>query len=124
MIDREKRDERNQIWIPSEFKHVSSLFEALKNGYNSGSSRSATRPQVVIHQPTIQEVSPRRERRRVLEPIVIPAERYSAGHRSPRYRDERYYQELRRGSLYHEDQRRRHYRNAEIMVTTPERYYR
>lgn len=133
MIDREKRDEKNRILVPVEFRYVSTLFEAVDSGYLTGSSRPAQRPKIVIHQPAVhtREPSPRREYRRAVEPVVmVPAEHYIvASPRSPRsprtqYREERYHREPRRGSLYHEDQRRRYHQDAQVVVAAPVRYYR
>lgn len=132
MIDREKRDERNRVFVPTEYRYVTTLFEATEGGYRTGSTRSVPRPKIVIHQTPVQpqETSPRREYRRQAEPVVlVPAERYVvASPRSPRtprtqYREERYHREPRRGSLYYDEQGRR-YQNPEIVVATPDRYYR
>lgn len=133
MIDREKRDERNRVFVPAEYRYVNTLFEALDSGYITGTQRSGPKPKIVIHQPSpapVQEVAPRREHRQTLKPIVIPTERYvvASSPRSPRsptsrYRDERYHREPRRGSLYHEESRRRYHHDAEV-AAAPDRYYR
>lgn len=133
MIDREKRDERNRVFVPAEYQFVSVLFEATEGGYITGSTRSIPRPKIVIHQAPVRspEPSPRREYRRSAEQVVlVPTERYVvASPRSPKtprtqYREERYHREPRRGSLYYDDERRRYHQNAEILVAAPDRYYR
>lgn len=129
LIDRSQKNEMNRVLVPADYKHVSILFEALNAGYSTNPSRRPQRPQrpkVVIHQPApvIREAEPRRHERPT---IVIPTERYSPSHRSPRsgdrHHEERRHREPRyRGSLYHEDERRRHRHDAEIISASPVRY--
>jgi len=127
LIDRHQRDDMNRVFVPAEYKYVSTLFEALNAGYSTNpSSRRPQRPKPVVHYPApvIHEAEPRRHERPT---IIIPAERYS-GHRSPRSGD-RYHEEQRhrepryRGSLYHEDERRRHRHDAEVIYAPPARYH-
>jgi len=130
LIDRSQRNEITRVLVPVDYKYVSTLFEALNAGYSTNPSRQSQKPQrpkVVVHQPApvIHEAEPRRRER---PSLVIPAGGYSPSHRSPRSGD-RYHEEKRhrepryRGSLYHEDERRRHRPDAEIIYASPARYH-
>ncbi|KAK5946217.1 hypothetical protein PMZ80_000358 [Knufia obscura] len=127
LIDRQQRSEMNRVLVPVEYKYVSTLFEALNAGYSTNPSRRPQRPKVVVHHPApvIREAEPRRYERPT---IIIPREQYSPSHRSPRigdrYVEERRHREPRyRGSLYHEDERRRHRHDAEVIYASPARYH-
>lgn len=127
LIDRSQRDEINRVLVPVEYKYVSAFFEAVNSGYSPEPSRRAQRPKNLVHHPApiIQEAESRRHERPT---IVIPMERYSPSHRSPRsgdrHHDERRHREPRyRGSLYHEDERRRHRHDAEVIYTSPARHH-
>lgn len=127
LIDKQQRDEVNRVFVPAEYRYVSMLFEATNAGYSTAApSRRSRRPKPVVHHPapTTYEVEPRRYER----PTVIVPERYSSGPREPRsgerYHEERRYREPRyRGSLYHEDERRRHQHAAEVIYASPARYH-
>ena len=125
MIDRNQRDENNRILVPSEYKYVTTLFEALNAGYATSSTRQTSRPKQkpVVHHSTAEVVY--REPQRSERPtIVIPATQYSSPRSSRRseekYHEERRYREPRsRGSLYPEDEKRRHRGAEEVIYVTP-----
>ena len=125
LIDRQQRNEMTRLFVPSQYRHVSTLFEALNVGYSTNPSSRRSRPKVVVHHPApvYREPEPRSSER----PTIIIPERYSTSHRSPRsgdrYHEESRYREPRyRGSLYHEDERRRHRHDAEVVYASP-RYH-
>lgn len=125
MVDRERRNEQTRVFVPAEYKHVTTLFEALNAGYLTNPSRHQSRPKVVVHQPNIISAQPE-PRRHERPTVVIPTETYHSNRVSPRtgerYHDEKRYREPRsRGSLYHEDERRRHRHGDEVIYTSSPR---
>lgn len=123
-IDKQYKQEVTRVFVPSDYRHVATLFEALNSGYSTEPSPRSKRPRVVVHQaPAVQVPEPRRRERPT---IIVPVQNYTTASRSPR--GERYHEERRprepryRGSLYYEDERRRHRQDPEI-IRNPERYY-
>lgn len=122
LIDRERFGEMTRVLVSSEYKYMSMLFEALNAGYSTNPSRQIIRPKVVIHQPTTVASQP--EPRRYERPtITIPTQRYQSTRLSPRSGER--YQEHRepryRGSLYHEDERRRNRYGEEVVYSASPR---
>lgn len=123
VIDRNNKNESTRVLVPAEYKYVSKLFEQLNAGYTTSPSRYTTKPKIVY--PSAQPVreAPRHER----PTIIIPTERYisrSTPRSAPRYHE--YREPKSRGSLYHEDERRRHrHHGEEIIYASPRspRYY-
>ena len=127
MIDRDQRGEHTRVFVPTDYKYVATLFEALNNGYITNPSRQSARPKpkVVVVQPPTEAVyteTYRHER----PTIIIPS---SGKHyisrttpRNERYQEEKRYREPRsRGSLYHEDERRRHRHGEEVVYSSSPR---
>ncbi|KAK5078819.1 hypothetical protein LTR64_002764 [Lithohypha guttulata] len=123
LIDRTRKNEQTRVLVPVEYRHVSTLFEALEGGYNTNASRQS-RPKPIVHhtQPDVSHYESRRPERPNLQ---IPYERYTSSRHTPRsaeryHEDRRYYEPRSRGSLYHEDERRRHrYSGEGIYASVP-----
>ncbi|KAJ9661419.1 hypothetical protein H2198_001987 [Neophaeococcomyces mojaviensis] len=128
LIDKEKRKEKNRILVPPEMQHVSTLFEALENGYKPNSSRRKPqpKPEIVYSQP--RPVPQHYSRYEEPDVVIVPTNHRRHGDRERYYEERRhrlgtekpYYvqREPRRGSLYHEDEERRH-RHGEQVIIVP-----
>lgn len=123
VIDRNQKSEVTRVLVPAEYKYVSKLFEQLNLGYNTAPSRYAAKPKIVY--PSAEPVqAPRRQERPT---IIIPTDRHisrSTPRSAQRYHE--YREPKSRGSLYHEDERRRHrHHGEEIIYASPRssKYY-
>lgn len=123
-IDKKYKGEMTRVFVPSDYRHVVSLFQALSTGYST--KPSSRRPRVILHQPVPSSQSS--ERRRERPTIIVPIDQYTTTSRTPR-NGERYHEDRRssepryRGSLYYEDEQRRHRQEPEVIRIRPERSY-